>query len=216
MFSSDRREMLRRSSLYVLLNLRGSRGEFVALGQSLIDAGVHIIQLRDKHASDADLLTHARLLREITRGTNTLCIINDRPDLALRADADGVHLGQDDASVSDARRILGRERIIGVSTHRLSDVRRAARDGADYIGCGPTFPSATKQFDCFAGLDFLRGAQREAGCPAFAIGGIDADNLSQVMETGFRRIAVGAAVVDAANPAARARELLDLLGNPVR
>ncbi len=211
MFPSDRHELLRRSRLYVLLNLRASREEFVALGQTLINAGVHVIQLRDKQASDCDLLACARLLRDMTRQTSTLCIINDRPDLAVLADADGVHLGQDDPGVSDTREILGRGRIVGVSTHQMPQVRKAVQDGADYIGCGPTFPSATKQFDRFAGLDFLQAVHPEAACPAFAIGGIDASNLPRVMETGFRRIAVGAAVVDAEDPAAQVRYLLELL-----
>jgi thiamine-phosphate pyrophosphorylase len=208
----NRHALLRDSRLYVLLGGCGDGVEFENLARTLVAAGVHIIQLRDKRAGDARLLERARLLREITRQTGTLFIMNDRPDLAMLADADGVHLGQDDAAVRDARRVLGAERIVGVSTHRLAEVRRAARDGADYIGCGPTFPSETKHFDRFVGLDFLRQVSGEARCPAFAIGGIDVDNLPLVLETGFRRIAVGAAVVAAADPAARVEQLLAMLG----
>ena len=95
-------------------------------------------------------------LRELTRGTDTLFIMNDRPDLAALCHADGVHLGQEDLSVKDARAIVGPDALIGVSTHTIEQARQAVLDGANYIGVGPTFPSGTKQFEKFPGLDFLR------------------------------------------------------------
>jgi thiamine-phosphate pyrophosphorylase len=193
-------QRLEHARLYVLVDGRPSQTAFADLVRTLVDAGVHVIQLRDKALTDLDLLARARVLRTLTRGTSTLFIINDRPDMAVLADADGVHVGQDELSVKDARTIVGPQRLIGVSTHSLDQARQAVLDGANYLGCGPTFPSATKSFDRFSGPDFLRAVSREITLPAFAIGGISPDNLVQVRATGFTRVAVSGAVVQAADP----------------
>ena len=129
-----------------------------------------------------------------------MAIINDRPDVAAAADADGVHLGQDDMSVKDARAIVGPRKLVGVSTHSIEQGRQAVLDGANYIGVGPTFPSVTKQFDAFPGLELLRQVAAEIRLPAFAIGGITAANLSEVRGAGFHRVAVSSAVTQAASP----------------
>ena len=123
----------------------------------------------------------ARLLRELTREQDVLCIVNDRADLAAMVDADGVHLGQDDMPLPDARKVVGCRALIGVSTHSLEQARQAVLEGASYLGCGPTFPSATKSFGEFPGLEFLRQVQREIRLPAFAIGGIGPDNVAAGM-----------------------------------
>ncbi len=125
----------------------------------------------------------------------------------------GVHLGQDDLSVKDAREIVGPRMLIGVSTHHIDQARAAALDGANYLGAGPTFASRTKAFDDFAGLDYLREVAAEVRLPTFAIGGIGADNLPDVLSAGILRIAVGAAVTEAENPGVAARELLVMLEN---
>ncbi len=160
---------------------------------------------------DRELVARARLLRQLTRDTETLAIVNDRPDIALLSDADGVHVGQDELTVADSRQIVGPDRLIGVSTHSVAQAKQAVCDGADYLGCGPTFPSPTKQFPDFPGLGFLRAVGPALHVPAFAIGGIHSGNLAQVLDTGFRRIAVGAAVTAASDPAAAARSLLQRL-----
>ena len=177
------------------------------LVSALVDAGVDVLQLRAKRLDDRDILARARLLRELTRHTDTLFVVNDRPDLAVLAEADGVHVGQDDLAVGDARRIVGPDCLVGVSTHSTDQARQAIRDGADYIGCGPTFPSTTKDFENFPGLDYLRAIHNLETPPAFAIGGIRSDNLSSVLETGFRRFAIGGAVVNAPDPAEEVRKL---------
>jgi thiamine-phosphate pyrophosphorylase len=169
--------------------------------------GATMIQLREKDCDDRTLLARARLVREVTRASDALFIVNDRPDIARLADADGVHLGQEDMPIRDARRILGEETLIGVSTHNMEQVRRAILEGADYIGVGPTFPSRTKQFEALAGLAFVREALAETTLPAFAIGGIDLSNVAQVVAAGGRRIAVSAAICAAADPRAAARQL---------
>src|SRR5690606_15435055 len=128
--------------------------------EAIVAAGAHVVQLRDKQWSDRELIDRARRLRQITRG-RALFIMNDRPDLAVLADADGVHVGQEELSVKDARTIVGPRRLVGVSTHTLAQARQAVLDGASYIGCGPTFPSGTKSFEQLAGLDFLRAVAAE-------------------------------------------------------
>jgi thiamine-phosphate pyrophosphorylase len=140
--------------------------------------------------------------------------MNDRPDLAVLSLADGVHLGQNELSVKDARNIIGTDRLIGVSTHSLQQARQAVLDGASYIGVGPTFPSPTKSFDHFPGLELLRAVAAEVSLPAFAIGGISAENVEQVIAAGFRRIAVRSAVADANGPATAVGRLLSQLRAP--
>ncbi|MGE0756667.1 MAG: thiamine phosphate synthase [Pirellulaceae bacterium] len=194
--------------LYVLVDGAGSSGEFTARCTQLIGAGVHVLQLRDKRLADRELLDRARRLRALTRGTPTRFIMNDRADLAVLADADGVHVGQEELTVDDARRMVGPERLIGVSTHSLEQARQAVWDGANYIGCGPTFPSDTKRFDTFPGCDLLRAVAREISLPAFAIGGIHLGNLAEVQACGFHRIAVSSAVTRAADPALAVQQLL--------
>jgi thiamine-phosphate pyrophosphorylase len=194
--------------LYVLVDGQATTDEFERLVRSLVEAGVGAIQLRDKQLADRELLARARLLRAVTRQTKTLCIVNDRPDVAALAGADGVHVGQEEISVKDARQIVGPEALVGVSTHNIEQARQAVLDGANYIGVGPTFPSATKQFEQFPGLDLLRAVAAEIRLPAFAIGGITQENIPEVLSAGFSRIAVSHAVTSATDPAQAARDLL--------
>lgn len=205
------RDLLTEARLYVLVNGGESPDRFACLVRGLVEAGVHVLQLRDKHLPDRELVARARLLRQLTRDSTTLAIVNDRPDIARLSAADGVHVGQDELSVADCRAVVGPDRLIGVSTHSVVQARQAVLDGADYLGCGPTFPSATKQFANFPGLAFLRALRPELPVPAFAIGGIQPANVARVLDSGFRRIAVGAAVTAASDPAAAARSLLELL-----
>ncbi len=133
--------------------------------------------------------------------------MNDRADLAAAADTDGVHVGQEELPVAQTRQIVGPSRLIGVSTHSIEQARDAVTDGADYIGCGPVFAGRTKTFESYAGTDFLKEVAREIEIPAFAIGGIDASNINQVVRAGFHRVAVTGAVRDADDPAAAAKAL---------
>jgi thiamine-phosphate pyrophosphorylase len=121
-------------------------------------------------------------------------IVNDRVDIALASGAGGVHVGQEDLPLDQVIRLAGGRLKIGVSTHDLHQARQAQAGGADYIGCGPTFPSNTKGFKQYAGVEFLAEVAKEIELPAYAIGGIDAGNVSQVIQAGFRRVAVGGAI----------------------
>jgi thiamine-phosphate pyrophosphorylase len=209
------RERLEGVRLCGLVDGRESAAAFERLVTSLSEAGVGMIQLRDKQLDDRQLLARARLLRQATRDWPTLAVVNDRPDVAAAAQADGVHLGQEDLSVKDARSIVGPRMLIGVSTHNLDQARAAVLDGANYLGAGPTFPSQTKSFGQFAGVEYLLEVAAEIRLPTFAIGGIGVDNLGDVLATGITRVAVGAAVTQADDPNRVARNLLEQLVRPV-
>lgn len=159
------------------------------------------MQLRMKGASDEAILAAARRFT----GHDVLLIINDRPDLVAAAGADGVHVGQDDVSVAEARALVGPERLVGLSTHTPSEVDRAA--GADYIGVGPVYSTPTKPGRPPVGLDLVRYASEHARVPFFAIGGITPGNLATVRAAGAERIAVVRALTEADDPETTARTL---------
>jgi thiamine-phosphate pyrophosphorylase len=202
------RDRLAHARLYLLVT--GSQCR-LSLEQTIKEAaagGVHVVQLREKELTDRELLERARRVRRWTREAGVLFIMNDRPDLARLAEADGVHLGQDDLSAKEARRILGPDALIGVSTHTTAQLQQAVLDGAGYVGIGPTFASKTKAFSELAGLAFVKSAAEATTLPAFAIGGVNAENIDEVVAAGARRIAVSQAVLASDHPRAAAVELL--------
>jgi thiamine-phosphate pyrophosphorylase len=205
------RERLEGVRLCVLTDGRASPADFESLVAAMIEARVPMIQLRDKRLDDRELIDRARLLRQLTRSSPTLTVINDRPDIAAAVGADGVHLGQQDLPLKDARAVVGTAMLIGISTHNLDQARTAVLDGANYLGAGPTFASQTKNFDQFAGLEYLRELAAEVRLPTFAIGGITAENLPSVLATGIARVAVGSSITAAQEPASAAREFLGML-----
>jgi thiamine-phosphate diphosphorylase len=134
-------------------------------------------------------------LMGIAKKFKATLIVNDHPDIALAADADGVHLGQDDLPVKEARKIMGKNRIIGISTHTVEQARNAGRDGADYIGFGPVFHTTTKDAGRPMGIEMLREIKRQVQIPVIAIGGINAENIRPVLETGVDAVAVSSAIL---------------------
>ncbi len=146
-------------------------------------------------------------MRAWTREAGALYVMNDRADLAVVTEADGVHVGQDELSVKEARRIVGPHRLVGVSTHTIEQARQAVLDGADYIGVGPVFPSVTKSFESPAGLELVRQIAAEIALPWFAIGGINAENVDSVLEAGATRIAVSHAILSADDPESATKAL---------
>jgi thiamine-phosphate pyrophosphorylase len=205
------RNRLSNIRLYVILTEASCHGSLEWTIEQAAAGGAKVFQLREKALSDRRLLERARDVRRWTRQAGALFIMNDRPDLAKLADADGVHLGQDDLSVRDARRILGAGPLIGVSTHDIGQVRQAILDGADYVGVGPTFPSQSKTFEHFPGLEFVRQVSEETSIPAFALGGIGPDTIAAAVRAGARRVAVSAAVIRSEDPQAAARLLREAL-----
>ncbi len=192
--------LLATAQLYILIDGQQSDAAFSRLAETLVAAGADIIQLRDKTLPDRTLLERAKLLAAAVRGSQTRFIMNDRPDLAVLSAADGVHVGQDELTVSQVRTIVGPRALVGVSTHSIEQARSAVLAGADYIGVGPTFASQTKEFAAFAGLDLVRRVTQEIRLPAYAIGGIDRENLAQVIAAGGRHVAVSGAVTRSPDP----------------
>ena len=198
----------------MLVDGRDSPDEFERLVVSLIQAGVHAIQLRDKRLDDRELLARARLLRALTWETPVLCIVNDRPDLAALARADGVHVGQEEVSVKDARRIVGPESLVGVSTHSIEQARQAVLDGANYIGVGPAFPP-TQSLSPLP-RPRLASRRRLRDSPAGLCDRRDHRGESRRRSpTGVPRIAVTAAITAAPNPAEAARRSSPVWRNKV-
>ncbi|MBI4549544.1 MAG: thiamine phosphate synthase [Candidatus Omnitrophica bacterium] len=194
--------------LYAVTDLREPDAGFLARAEKALRGGVDVLQLRSKSLSDAELLRVGSKLRRLTAKHRRIFIVNDRLDLAIALGADGVHLGQDDLPVAVARKILrDRSKIIGKSTHSLGQALRAAEEGADYIGVGPVFSTPTKPSYEPVGLDLVREVSRKIKVPFVAIGGIDADNLPQVLEAGARRVAVVRAVFRCDDPYASAQRL---------
>ncbi|HQR06958.1 MAG TPA: thiamine phosphate synthase [Gemmatales bacterium] len=193
-------EQLAQAQLYLLVSKAGCAASIEWTIQEAAAGGVGMVQMREKAKTDREMLAIGREVREATRKAGILFIMNDRPDIAKLVDADGVHLGQDDLDVRSARNILGAHAVIGISTHNLDQCKQAILDGADYIGVGPTFASQTKNFDSFAGLEFVQQVAEFTTLPAYAIGGITAGNVREVVKTGLRRVAVGHAISQAEEP----------------
>ena len=173
--------------------------------EAALRGGVDVFQLRDKTASDAELLEAAAAARALCDAAGALFVLNDRPDLVAEAKADGVHVGQDDARVAEARAVVGEERIVGLSTHAPEQLASAA--GADYAAVGPVYATPTKPGRPPTGLDYVRHAAAHAPVPWFAIGGIDPGNVATVTAAGARRIVVVRAIAEAGDPEAAARAL---------
>ncbi len=171
---------------------------------AVLKAGVRFIQHRQKEGTRREIYDEALKLRKLTRYFNATLIINDHADIALAVDADGVHLGQEDLPMVEARRIMGRK-IIGISTHDMEQARAAEAAGADYIGFGPVFETKTKDAGEPRGVDNLRMIAHNVGIPVVAIGGINIDNISSVLQAGAGAVAVASAICsgDAAGNAER-------------
>lgn len=201
---SDRLRRLQTARLYALIDAGDTESKMLERIRRLANAGVDIIQLRDSGVNDRTLYERAVAGARIAGELGVLWIINDRADIAAASGADGVHVGQDELPVEQARRIVGAGAIVGLSTHDMDQVREAANSTVDYIGCGPVFPGSTKKFDEFPGCDFLRqvtdemknGNSSQSPLVAFAIGGITSANVSDVVAAGFGRVAVTAALRD--------------------
>jgi thiamine-phosphate pyrophosphorylase len=180
--------------LCVLITESACKRPWMEVAQAAIAGGADCLQLREKNMDAAELLRRAKEIVALCRKNGVISIINDRPDIAILSGADGVHVGQDDLPATEARKIVGREKIVGVSTHRIEQARQAVLDGADYIGVGPVFRSSTKLRDILPGLDYAREIAEKIHIPAVAIAGITSENVDEVLRTGIRRIAITAAV----------------------
>ena len=201
--NDDRRQRLARARLYLVCD-----ASFGAVGvRAALAGGADIVQLREKDGDDAVVLAAAAEFRRAADEHGALFILNDRPDLAAAAGADGVHLGQDDPAPARARAVVGDDAIVGLSTHTVAQADAAQGSGADYFCVGPIHATPTKAGRPAVGVEPVRHAAAVARLPWFAIGGLNAANIGAVLDAGARRIVVVRAITEATDPAAAARAL---------
>lgn len=210
---SSKRNLLKKSRLYIILDKETLRAkplsEFAA---KIISSGTQIIQLRDKLSKKGLILKETLQLRNLLKNKRSVIfLVNDYLEVAKIADADGIHLGQYDTSVKTARKILGPNKIIGISCHTLKQALAAQREGADYISIGPVFSTPLKPGTKSLGLVLLKKITEKIKIPCFAIGGINENNVKAVLDTGIRRIATCRAACAAKNPKTAVRNLLKQL-----
>jgi thiamine-phosphate pyrophosphorylase len=205
------------SPLYVILDAGAARGRDPA---SLLDAvlagGCRLVQIREKDMPLAEILPLARALRQRCREAGAWFIVNDRADLALALEADGLHVGQDDLPAPDARRLLRPGTILGVSTHDEGQARQALADGADYVAVGSIFPTGSKAGFHLVGPELVRKLRPLIPVPLVAIGGITEENVTEVIEAGADAVAVISAVCGVPDPEAATRRFLERIGEATR
>ena len=210
--AEQRREKLSRMRLYVITGDRGDEVETARIVEAALHGGATVIQLRKKSMPMLEQYRLATALRTLTLAHEALLIINDHADLAIAADADGVHLGQDDLPPDAVRALPGFDgRLIGRSTHSLGQAQAAVDEGADYIAVGPVYPTPTKEGRPAVGTALVSRVAGVIDRPFVAVGGIDHESAAAVVEAGAHTIAVVRAVYDAVDPAEAARRLHELI-----
>ena len=197
--------------LYVIMDASLIKTSEMAFAEMLAESGVALVQIRNKKASSRDFLQISTQLSAFFKRQGVRLIVNDRPDLALLADAGGVHVGQDDVEVEVARQVCGSDRWVGISTHSMEQVQRAAAGSADYIAIGPIFPTSTKASpEPVVGVECIRAAHRLTLKPLVAIGGITLDRVPEVFRAGADSVAVAQDLLCAPDPKRRAQEFLQI------
>ncbi|QLE58069.1 thiamine phosphate synthase [Nostoc sp. TCL26-01] len=208
LMGDQRHHLLWRSRLYLVTSPSET---LLSTVEASLKGGLTLVQYRDKNTDDFLRLELATKLRQLCHSYGALFIVNDRVDLALAVDADGVHLGQQDMSIAIARQLLGPQRLIGRSTTNLEEMQQAITEGADYIGVGPVYETPTKAGKAPAGLEYVTYAAQNSSIPWFAIGGIDANNINDVIDAGAERIAVVRSLMQAEQPTLVTQYLLSQL-----
>lgn len=199
--------------LYVILDAGLLTIPVKECAKDLAACGVRLIQYRNKTAAARELLNTSRELSNLLKPLHVLFFVNDRSDVAALARADGVHVGQEDLDVEQARSVIGEEKWVGVSTHNAEQFQRAAATSADYIAVGPIFATGTKANpDPVVGMELIKQARAMSRKPIVAIGGITLQRASEVIEAGADSVAVASDIFHAADPRMRARQYIDLLG----
>ncbi len=191
------KEILKENYLYVITDQKDNLLEII---EEILIAGVRIIQHRFKKGTDKDHLQEAIQIKNLCKRYNSLLIINDRVDIALASNADGIHLGQDDLDLKTARKLLGYSKIIGTSANNEIDISKALKDGCDYIGIGPVFETATKKNKKPLGIKKIKTLTKDLNLPWFAIGGINSNNISDLKKNGLQRIALVSHLMNSEDP----------------
>jgi thiamine-phosphate diphosphorylase len=206
----NKKQRLSKVNLYIIADQKICGDRFIEeVVIQAIEGGAQMIQYRDKESRDREFLETASVLQNICENRKTLFIINDRVDIAAYLKPDGVHLGQDDLPPRIAKKILGQSKIIGVSAENIEQAKLAQKHGADYVGIGPIFNTSTKNIEKPIGLEIIKQAKKSLKIPFFPIGGINLENLAQVIDSGSQRIAVGSAVICANDVETATRNLLE-------
>lgn len=204
-----KKELLKKSGLYLVTDREVlKQRDIIKIMGSSLEAGLDMIQLRDKYASDKEFLELGFKVKGLLKGKKAILIINDRVDLALALDADGVHLGEEDIPVKTARKILGRKKIIGFSTHSVRETQEASGLDVDYISIGAVFPTPIKPDYNVVGIESIKKLAKEIKIPLIAIGGIDETNITTVVNAGIKRIAVIRSIICAKDPFLATKKML--------
>lgn len=202
-----KKKCLANFKLYAITDLKEENKMLPQKVENALEGGVDVIQLRSKVLSDKSLMAIGKVIRKLTHQRKKLFFVNDRIDLALILEADGIHLGQHDIPISIARKLIPKEMFIGKSTHNLVQAKKAEKEGADYVGFGPIFGTPTKPDYPAVGTNAIRRLREIMRIPFVCIGGINMSNVHFVKECGANRIAVVRAIFDQKNPTQAAREL---------
>ncbi len=203
-------EILKENDLYVITD---QKENLLKIIEEILIAGVRIIQHRFKNGTDKDHLQEAIKIKNLCKRYNSLFIVNDRLDIALASNADGVHLGQDDLDLKNARKLLGYSKIIGISANNEIDISNALNEGCDYIGIGPVFETATKKNKKPLGIEKIKTLTKDLNIPWFAIGGIKSKNISYLKRNGFKKIALVSQLMNSEDPKEDAIMILKELSN---
>jgi thiamine-phosphate pyrophosphorylase len=186
---------IKKNPLYLITDSTLSGLSHTEVVKEALDAGIRAVQLREKRMSKSDIFREAQKIRRITLREKALFIINDYLDIAMAVKADGVHLGQDDLPLEEARKVAGENMIIGISTHNLRQAKAAQKGGADYVGFGPVFHTSTKDAGLPRGMIKLKELKNHITIPVAAIGGIGADNIQLVLDNGADVCAVMSGII---------------------
>ncbi|MDX6767833.1 MAG: thiamine phosphate synthase [Candidatus Methylacidiphilales bacterium] len=210
MSSTEKKNALSRARLYAILDTGYSDpGNWAQLAGQLIRGGAGILQIRAKHAPEKDIVAWTAPVLAVTRSAGIPLILNDHPHLVPVTGADGCHIGQEDGTVAAARKLAGPDALVGKSTHSLDQARAAEQEAPDYIGFGPIFATATKPDYVPIGTEAIQAMAREITLPAFCIGGIKRENAAGLVAMGARRLVIVSGLLQAPDPEAYAREVLN-------
>ncbi len=202
--------ILKENNLYVITD---QKEDLLKIIEDTLIAGVKIIQHRFKNGTDRDHLEQAIKIKNLCKKYNSLFIINDRVDIAIASNADGVHLGQDDLNLKTARKLLGYSKIIGMSANNEIDINNALKDGCDYIGIGPIFETSTKRDKKPLGIEKIKKLTKDLNIPWFAIGGVTTKNISDLKSYGFKKVALVSQLMNSEDPKEDAIMILKALSH---
>ncbi|MCR5027412.1 MAG: thiamine phosphate synthase [Methanobrevibacter sp.] len=197
-------------SLYLVTDKSDDEEKFLKTIEEGIKGGVSVVQIREKTAETLDFYNLALKVKKITEKYNVPLIINDRVDIALAIDAEGVHVGQSDMPCDVTRKLIGDDKILGISASTVDEAQKAEKDGADYIGTGAVFPTATKDDAPSVTIDELKEVVKSINIPVVAIGGINLDNAHQLVDTGIAGLSVVSAIMSSDNPKKSSEKLLKI------